>query len=137
TGLRRRGEPQRHGRAGQARRDRRRCLPPQPAQDLLHPPRRRGPGGGPVAVRDHPGPYLSRNATDAKLVADSDHAVTQPISGSMFGSAGVLPISFAYLELMGAEGLREASRAALLGANYLAAKLNDVFPVLYSGENGL
>ena len=63
--------------------------------------------------------------------------VDLPVSGSLYGSAGVLPISYAYLELMGGEGLREATRAALLGANYIAKKLGDYYPVLYSGENGL
>src|SRR5690606_15527283 len=96
-----------------------------------------GPGVGPVAVREHLAPYLPGDATDPLLVAGDPEAKELPISASMFGSAGVLPISFAYLELMGAEGLREASRAALLGANYLAKKLGDVYPILYSGENGL
>ncbi|MGO3070879.1 MAG: aminomethyl-transferring glycine dehydrogenase [Brevibacterium linens] len=96
-----------------------------------------GPGVGPVAVREHLAPYLPGDATLPELVAGDPEAKELPISASMFGSAGVLPISFAYLELMGAVGLREASRAALLGANYLAKKLGDVFPILYSGENGL
>ncbi|RBP62205.1 glycine dehydrogenase (decarboxylating) alpha subunit /glycine dehydrogenase (decarboxylating) beta subunit [Brevibacterium sanguinis] len=96
-----------------------------------------GPGVGPVAVRAHLAPYLPGDATSAELVANAEDANNLPISGSMFGSAGVLPISFAYLELMGAEGLREASRVALLGANYIASKLGDIFPPLYSGQNGL
>ena len=96
-----------------------------------------GPGVGPVAVREHLAPYLPGDPTSDDLVTGADYAETPPISGSMFGSAGVLPISFAYLELMGGDGLREASRAALLGANYIAKKLGDVFPILYSGENGL
>ena len=96
-----------------------------------------GPGVGPVAVREHLAPYLPGDATLPELVAGDPEAKELPISASMFGSAGVLPISFAYLELMGAEGLREASRSALLGANYLAKKLGDVYPILYSGENGL
>src|SRR5699024_6319755 len=93
-----------------------------------------GPGVGPGAVRDHLAPDLPA-APD--FAPDAVHPVAPPSSGSMFGSAGVLPLSFACLELMGAEGLREAPRAALLGANYRAAKLNEVFPGLYSGENGL
>ena len=96
-----------------------------------------GPGVGPVAVREHLAPYLPGDPTSAELVAGKEDAHELPISASMFGSAGVLPISFAYLELMGGDGLREASRAALLGANYLASKLHDVFPILYSGEHGL
>lgn len=96
-----------------------------------------GPGVGPVAVREHLAPYLPGDPTSAELVAGSTDAHELPISGSLFGSAGVLPISFAYLELMGGDGLKEASRMALLGANYLASKLADVFPILYSGEHGL
>src|SRR5699024_1857146 len=96
-----------------------------------------GPGVGPVAVRDHLAPYLPGDATHAQLVADADHSVTPPTSGPRDGAAGVLPISYADLRLMGAQALREASRPALRGANYLAAKQNDVFPALYAGETGL
>ncbi|HKU11095.1 MAG TPA: glycine dehydrogenase (aminomethyl-transferring), partial [Sinomonas sp.] len=60
-----------------------------------------------------------------------------PVSASRFGSAGVLPISWAYVKLMGADGLTEATKSALLAANYVAARLNDFFPVLYTGEGGL
>ena len=60
-----------------------------------------------------------------------------PISASRFGSAGVLPISWAYVKLMGGQGLTEATKSALLAANYVAARLNDFFPVLYTGEGGL
>ncbi len=60
-----------------------------------------------------------------------------PISASRYGSAGVLPISWAYVKLMGGQGLTEATKSALLAANYIAARLNDFFPVLYTGEGGL
>jgi glycine dehydrogenase len=60
-----------------------------------------------------------------------------PISASRFGSAGVLPISWAYVKLMGGAGLTDATKSALLAANYVAASLNDFFPVLYTGEGGL
>ncbi|QQB15361.1 aminomethyl-transferring glycine dehydrogenase [Brevibacterium casei] len=96
-----------------------------------------GPGVGPVAVREHLAPHLPGNPVNPDLVSGDMSTTDLPVSGSLYGSAGVLPISFAYLELMGGEGLREATRAALLGANYIAKKLGDVFPVLYSGENGL
>jgi glycine dehydrogenase len=89
-----------------------------------------GPGVGPVAVREHLAPYLPGDATDPRHVGN-------PISASMFGSAGVLPISWAFLRLMGGEGVTEASRMALLTANYVSKKLADVFPTLYSGDTGL
>jgi glycine dehydrogenase len=96
-----------------------------------------GPGVGPVAVREHLAPYLPGDATDPRLVAGDDEGLGDPISASMFGSAGVLPISWAFLRLMGGEGVTEASRMALLTANYVSKKLADVFPTLYSGDTGL
>ncbi|MGB3376788.1 MAG: glycine dehydrogenase (aminomethyl-transferring), partial [Microbacterium sp.] len=59
-----------------------------------------------------------------------------PVSGAPYGSAGVLPISWAYVRMMGADGLRDATAAAVLSANYIAARLADHFPVLYTGEQG-
>jgi glycine dehydrogenase len=96
-----------------------------------------GPGVGPVAVREHLAPYLPGDATDPRHVAGEDDDLGNPISASMFGSAGVLPISWAFLRLMGGEGVTEASRMALLTANYVSKKLADVFPTLYSGDTGL
>jgi glycine dehydrogenase len=60
-----------------------------------------------------------------------------PISAAPWGSAGILPISWAYIAMMGAPGLRRATEVAILNANYLAARLKDAYPVLYSGTNGL
>ena len=60
-----------------------------------------------------------------------------PVSAAPFGSAGILPISFAYVALMGAEGLRRATEVAILGANYIASRLTDHYPVLYTGPGGL
>ncbi|UCR88263.1 aminomethyl-transferring glycine dehydrogenase [Mycetocola spongiae] len=90
-----------------------------------------GPGVGPVALREHLAPFLPGDAHDPAAGGGA------PISGSRYGSAGVLPISWAYLRLMGGEGLTEATRSALLSANYVAARLNEYFPVLYTGEGGL
>jgi glycine dehydrogenase len=90
-----------------------------------------GPGVGPVAAKAHLAPFMPGNAatwTDGNDV---------PISASKYGSAGVLPISWAYVKLMGGQGLTEATKSALLAANYIAARLNDYFPVLYTGEGGL
>ncbi|GAA2007420.1 aminomethyl-transferring glycine dehydrogenase [Brevibacterium samyangense] len=94
-----------------------------------------GPGVGPVAVREHLAPFLPGDPRDAELVNGEGTAL--PVSGSLLGSAGVLPISWAYLKLMGGEGVTEATRSALLGANYIAASLREDFPVLYTGDSGL
>ncbi|WP_326961640.1 MULTISPECIES: aminomethyl-transferring glycine dehydrogenase [unclassified Arthrobacter] len=91
-----------------------------------------GPGVGPVAARAHLAPFMPGNAADPANGADGT-----PISASRYGSAGVLPISWAYVKLMGGQGLTEATRSALLAANYVAARLNDFFPVLYTGDGGL
>ncbi|WP_129656456.1 aminomethyl-transferring glycine dehydrogenase [Rothia halotolerans] len=89
-----------------------------------------GPGVGPVAVGEHLRPYLPG---DPAAPGEGSGAVSQ----AMFGSAGVLPISWMYLAMMGAEGLAEASRTAILNANYLARRLDPYFPVLYAGAGGL
>ncbi|MDP5227772.1 MULTISPECIES: aminomethyl-transferring glycine dehydrogenase [Arthrobacter] len=91
-----------------------------------------GPGVGPVAARAHLAPFMPGNAADR-----SNGAGGVPISASRFGSAGVLPISWAYVRLMGGEGLTEATKSALLAANYVAKRLDEHFPVLYTGEGGL
>ncbi|MEV5052219.1 aminomethyl-transferring glycine dehydrogenase [Arthrobacter sp. LAR12-1-1.1] len=90
-----------------------------------------GPGVGPVAAKAHLAPFMPGDANNA------DPADGTPISASRYGSAGVLPISWAYVKLMGGRGLTEATKSALLAANYIAARLNDSFPVLYTGEGGL
>ncbi|WP_442854392.1 aminomethyl-transferring glycine dehydrogenase [Arthrobacter sp. EPSL27] len=91
-----------------------------------------GPGVGPVAAKAHLAPFMPGNAADPANGAEGT-----PISASRYGSAGVLPISWAYVKLMGGQGLTEATKSALLAANYIATRLNDSFPVLYTGEGGL
>ncbi|HEX5596850.1 MAG TPA: aminomethyl-transferring glycine dehydrogenase [Micromonosporaceae bacterium] len=88
-----------------------------------------GPGVGPVAVRAHLAPYLPGDPldTDSRPV----------ISAARHGSAGILPIPWAYLRMMGADGLVAATGAAVLAANYVAARLRGHYPVLYSGNKGL
>ncbi|MFC4398320.1 aminomethyl-transferring glycine dehydrogenase [Arthrobacter sedimenti] len=92
-----------------------------------------GPGVGPVAAKAHLAPFMPGDAN--KAAHEEGHGVA--ISASRFGSAGALPISWAYVKLMGGEGLTEATKSALLAANYVAARLNEFYPVLYTGEGGL
>ncbi|MBX6723060.1 MAG: aminomethyl-transferring glycine dehydrogenase subunit GcvPB, partial [Dactylosporangium sp.] len=90
-----------------------------------------GPGVGPVAVRAHLAPYLPG---DPMRPGDSP---VGPVSAARYGSAGILPIPWAYLRLMGPDGLARATGAAVLAANYVAARLRDHYPVLYVGNKGL
>ncbi|HEV7826060.1 MAG TPA: aminomethyl-transferring glycine dehydrogenase [Mycobacteriales bacterium] len=93
-----------------------------------------GPGVGPVAVRAHLAPYLPNHP----LVPEAGPATGPgPVSAAPWGSASILPISWTYLRLMGPDGLRAATGAAVLAANYVAARLRDHFPVLYAGKGGL
>jgi glycine cleavage system P protein (glycine dehydrogenase) len=103
-----------------------------------------GPGVGPVAVREHLTPFLPRHPVlpGIAVVGSGEDDVpaefrTGPVAAAPYGSAGILPISWAYLAMMGAEGLRRATQVAILNANYIARRLNAYFPVLYSGEGGL
>ena len=82
-----------------------------------------GPGVGPVGVRAHLAPFLPGRGVG-------------PVASAPWGSAGVLPIAWMYIRMMGAEGLRDATRVALLNANYVASRLADHFPVLYTGRKG-
>lgn len=89
-----------------------------------------GPGVGPVAVREHLAPFLPGDP----LAAPGSGV---PVSAANFGSAGILPITWAYLALMGPDGLTEATKVAVLSANYVARRLDPYFPVLYTGPTGL
>ena len=93
-----------------------------------------GPGVGPVAVRAHLAPYLPSHGMHPDPERRSGIG---PISAAPYGSAGILPISWAYVRMMGAEGLTRATATAVLAANYVAARLDEHFPVLYRGHNGL
>ena len=90
-----------------------------------------GPGVGPVAARSHLAPFLPGPAYPAG--SGHDH----PVAAAPYGSAGILPISWAYIAMMGADGLRRATQVAILAANYVARRLTDYFPVLYTGRGGL
>ncbi len=92
-----------------------------------------GPGVGPVAVRAHLAPYLPNHP----LVADAGPETgVGPISAAPWGSAGILMIPWTYIAMMGADGLRHASAVAIATANYVAARLEPYFPVLYRGHHG-
>jgi glycine dehydrogenase len=106
-----------------------------------------GPGVGPVAAKAHLAPYLPGHpmaqssqhpAFDLATGAAGQYQhLGAPVSAAPFGSPSILPISWAYVRMMGADGLRRATGAAVLSANYVAAKLREHFPVLYAGDNGL
>ncbi|CAM3637381.1 aminomethyl-transferring glycine dehydrogenase [Bordetella sputigena] len=93
-----------------------------------------GPGVGPVAVRGHLAPYLPGVVDAAGKLPEG--AKVGPVSAAPFGSAGILPIPYIYIALMGAEGLLRATEVAILNANYIAHRLREHYPVLYCGRNG-
>ena len=96
-----------------------------------------GPGMGPIGVRAHLAPYLPDHPVVGGVNPAADPAGTVgTVSAAPWGSAGILPISWAYIAMMGARGLRRATEAAILNANYVAARLDGAFPVLYKGEGG-
>ena len=99
-----------------------------------------GPGVGPTAVRAHLAPFLPSHPLRPEAgPSGRGHADggVGPVSGAPWGSAGILPIPWMYIAMMGAEGLRRATQVAILAANYVARRLNDSFPVLYTGEHDL
>ena len=96
-----------------------------------------GPGVGPLAVREHLVKYLPGDAYTADAEGNLPEGAALPFAQAFFGSAGVLPISWMYIAMSGAEGLKSSSAYAVLNANYVAKKLNDKFPVLYTGPGGL
>jgi glycine dehydrogenase len=93
-----------------------------------------GPGVGPVAVREHLAPFLPNHPLRAEAGPSTG---VGPIAEAPWGSAGILPISWTYIRLMGPDGLRQASEVAILAANYVARKLAPHYPVLYAGRKGL
>lgn len=96
-----------------------------------------GPGVGPVGVAAHLVPFLPTDPTATDPTVATPVTTGVPISSAHHGSAGVLPISWSYIAMMGGAGLAEATASAILGANYLAKELSDSFPVLYTGAEGL
>jgi glycine dehydrogenase len=90
-----------------------------------------GPGVGPVAARAHLAPFLPGHPLEPVAAGG-----VGPVSAAPFGSAGILPISWVYIALMGAAGLRRATAVAVASANYVASRLRDHYPVLYTGQGG-
>ena len=90
-----------------------------------------GPGMGPIGVKAHLVPFLCGHP-----VLDGGAAPVGPVSAAPYGSASILPISYAYILMMGGAGLTQATRVAILNANYIAARLDAHFPVLYKNHNG-
>jgi glycine dehydrogenase len=92
-----------------------------------------GPGVGPVIARAHLAPFLPNHPMDAEAGPATGPG---PVSGAPFGSASILPISWAYIRLLGGAGLTHSTQVAILSANYMAARLHDAFPILYTGAHG-
>ena len=117
------------------------CRPAEYGADLCHlnlhktfaiPHGGGGPGAGPVCVAEHLKPFLPSHP----VIPTGGTQAIGPVAAAPFGSASILLISWAYIALMGAEGLRRASAVAILNANYLAQRLEAVFEILYRGPNG-
>jgi glycine dehydrogenase len=94
-----------------------------------------GPGVGPIGVKAHLAPFLPNSGVVPEPFAETDGLTV--ISAAPWGSAGILPISWVYIALMGAAGLLEATQVAILNANYVASRLSEHYPVLYTGQHGL
>ncbi len=92
-----------------------------------------GPGMGPIGVKAHLAPYVSNHVVTPIAGV---HEESGAVSAAAYGSASILPISWAYIKMMGARGLREATELAILSANYIAKRLEAHYPVLYRGANG-
>lgn len=101
-----------------------------------------GPGVGPVAAKSHLAPFLPAHPLQQRDLIPNRDAAALPahaniISAAPYGSPSILPISWSYVRMMGSDGLKAATGAAVLAANYVAVRLRDHYPVLYAGDNGL
>ncbi|UTD54901.1 aminomethyl-transferring glycine dehydrogenase [Halomonas sp. MS1] len=92
-----------------------------------------GPGMGPIGVKAHLAPFVSNHVVTPINGVNPENSA---VSAAAFGSASILPISWAYIKMMGARGLREATELAILNANYIAKRLESAYPILYRGQNG-
>ncbi|NAZ48281.1 glycine dehydrogenase (aminomethyl-transferring), partial [Vibrio toranzoniae] len=91
-----------------------------------------GPGMGPIGVKSHLAPFVPGHIITASSHNDPQYAV----SGAPLGSASILPISYAYIAMMGEAGLTESTKLAILNANYVKAKLSSYYSILYQGKQG-
>lgn len=92
-----------------------------------------GPGMGPIGLKSHLAPFISNHRVAPVFNAQSDCSA---VSAAPYGSANILPISWMYITMMGRDGLLSATKQALLNANYIATKLSEDYPILYTGKNG-
>lgn len=92
-----------------------------------------GPGMGPIGLKSHLAPFISNHRINPVFNAQSDCSA---VSAAPYGSANILPISWMYITMMGRDGLLSATKQALLNANYIATKLSEDYPILYTGKNG-
>ena len=93
-----------------------------------------GPGMGPIGVKKHLAPHVANHSL---IKLDGPEANNSAVSAAPWGSSGILPISWMYIAMMGAEGLLKATQVAILSANYIAVRLAEHYPVLYTGRNGM
>jgi glycine dehydrogenase len=96
-----------------------------------------GPGVGPIGVAAHLKEFLPNPQSQLTPHGDSDAATIGFVSSAPYGSASILPISWAYITMMGAEGLKQATLVSILNANYIAKRLEKAYPILYKGREGL
>ncbi|KAF2111608.1 glycine cleavage system P-protein-domain-containing protein [Lophiotrema nucula] len=92
-----------------------------------------GPGVGPIGVKDHLAPFLPGHPFTTQVGGEKAIA---PVSGAPYGSASILPISWAYIKMMGSVGLTQATKITLLNANYIMSRLKPHYPILYTNQNG-
>jgi glycine dehydrogenase len=123
------------------------CKPAEIGADVMHinlhktfsiPHGGGGPGMGPIGVKSHLAPYLPDHpVVDGVNPAAGPDGTTGAVSAAPWGSASILTISWAYIAMMGAAGLRRATVVAILNANYIARRLESYYPILYTGKNGM
>lgn len=123
------------------------CRPAEIGADVMHinlhktfsiPHGGGGPGMGPIGVKSHLAPYLPDHpVVEGVNPAAGNHGTIGTVSAAPWGSASILTISWAYIAMMGAHGLRQATLNAILNANYLAKRLSPHYPILYTGQNGM
>jgi glycine dehydrogenase len=123
------------------------CRPAEIGADVMHvnlhktfaiPHGGGGPGMGPIGVRPHLMPYLPDHPVVSGVnPAAGPHGTIGTIAAAPWGSASILTISWAYIAMMGAHGLRRATMVAILAANYIAHRIRDHYPILYTGKNGM